>query len=517
MGRSASRTRCSTTPPTRPCPSGAGASSTALAGEAIRERRRRGARGDPGDPLRRRAALARDVAVRPPGRRAGAEARGAARGGGLPRVGGRRGALGQGRGRGRARGGHDPARGGRRARRLLRRGAQGLREGTQAGRRRPGRRGRAVPARGPAARGVGERLTGAALLPPRARGARIEALASRPPRSARGSCWPQGATRLHGGKHRQALPLLERAVREAERAGDRATLGPRLLPPRLGPHRPRQPRGAALPRPRAADLRGARRLRQAGPGPDQPRRQRLPRGALGRGARAVRAGAGRRPSGRATRSAPPSTSTTSPRSGSSRGASTRPRSCCARCSRPGAPPGFAFGIGVALRNLGRVEMRRGELDRAGDLLARGRETLVKGGIDGAVCELDAYDAKRLLLDGDPEGAKLLAERVQDDRAPGRRDPVAAGLPRPDHGRGGARGGSRAMPGSSTCARAWSIAERVDAVYDQALGLDVLRRGHGRGGLSRSRRRAVRAARRRRRAQHRRLAQRDRQQPQRGRG
>ena len=34
----------------------------------------------------------------------------------------------------------------------------------------------------------------------------------------------EGATRLHGGKHRQALPLLEQAVREAERAGDRATL-----------------------------------------------------------------------------------------------------------------------------------------------------------------------------------------------------------------------------------------------------------------------------------------------------
>ena len=80
--------------------------------------------------------------------------------------------------------------------------------------------------------------------------------------------------------------------------------------------------------------------------------------------------------------------------------------------------GFAFGIGIALRNLGRIEMRRGELERAGELLARGREALVEGGIDGAVCELDAYDAKRLLLGGDPEGAKLLAERIQDTAAAG---------------------------------------------------------------------------------------------------
>ena len=61
--------------------------------------RRRGAGRDPGDPLRRRAALAGDLAVRPPRGRAGAEARGPARGRGLPLIGGRRGALGQGRGR----------------------------------------------------------------------------------------------------------------------------------------------------------------------------------------------------------------------------------------------------------------------------------------------------------------------------------------------------------------------------------------------------------------------------------
>ena len=67
---------------------------------------------------------------------------------------------------------------------LLRPGAQGLREGAQAGRGRPGRRGRAVPARGPPARGRGERLAGASLLHARPRGPRRARGRARRPRSA---------------------------------------------------------------------------------------------------------------------------------------------------------------------------------------------------------------------------------------------------------------------------------------------------------------------------------------------
>ena len=132
-------------------------------------------------------------------------------------------------------------------------------------------------------------------------------------------------------------------------------------------------------------------------------------------------------------------------------------------------------------------MRRGELERAGELLVpRARGWLTRAGIEGEVCELDAYDAKRLLLTGDPEGAVSLAERIQDDGAAGRRDPVAAGVPGPDHGRGGARPGRRDA-GIEHLRESVELAERVDAIYDQALGLDVLAEVTGRG---RHRRRAA---------------------------
>ena len=140
------------------------------------------------------------------------------------------------------------------------------------------------------------------------------------------------------------------------------------------------------------------------------------------------------PSGPATRSAPRSTSTTSPRSGSSRGASTRPSGCCARCSRTWRASGFAFGIGD------RPSQPGPDRDAPRRARARGRAAVTRARDAGhgrrstaPVCELDAYEAKRLLLAGDPEGAKLLAERIQDGRPPDRRDPVAARVPRADHG------------------------------------------------------------------------------------
>ena len=60
-------------------------------------------------------------------------------------------------------------------------------------------------------------------------------------------------------------------------------------------------------------------------------------------------------------------------------------------------------------------------------------------------------------------------------------PIAARVPRPDHGRGGGRGRSRATPGSSYLRESVEIAERVDAIYDQALGLDVLAEVTGEAG------------------------------------
>ena len=243
----------------------------------------------------------------------------------------------------RARAGDGAARRRRGARGLLRRGAQGVREGAQARRRRPRRRGELFLQGGAAAREGRDRLPGAALLLAAGSSA-LGDLRSREATSVRARLiLAQGATRLRGRQApRGAAAARARGARGRARRGP-GDAGPRLLPARLGAHRPRQPRGGALPRPRAADLRGARRLRQAGPGADQPRRQRLPRGPLGRGARALRARAGSPPSAPATRSAPRSTSTTSPRSGSSRGASTRPRSCCATCSPPGGPPASPSG------------------------------------------------------------------------------------------------------------------------------------------------------------------------------
>ena len=98
--------------------------------------------------------------------------------------------------------------------------------------------------------------------------------------------------------------------------------------------------------------------------------------------------------------------------------------------------------------------------------------MVKGGIEGAVCELDAYDAKRLLLAGDPESAVSLAERI---RATARRVDVIPSLPaflaRIMGEAALARG--RRDAGIEHLRESVGLAERVSAVYDQALGLDVL--------------------------------------------
>ncbi len=281
----------------------------------------------------------------------------------------------------------------------------------------------------------------------------------------------QGAARLHGGKHRQALPLLESAVREAERAEDRATLAHAyyLLDwahSDLGNPEAQRYRDLALPIfEELGDFdKQGRVLTNLGVNAYHEGRWDE---ALELYERAREA---------------------SERAGDSIGASFNLNNVAEIRLEQGRldeaeellrevlatwrASGFAFGIGNALRNLGRIEMRRGELDRAGELLARGREALARSGIDGSVCELDAYDAKRLLLAGDVEGAKLKAETIQDTS---RRIDVIPSLPAfltRIMGEAALAAGRRDA-GIELLAESVEIAERVDAIYDLALGLDAL--------------------------------------------
>ena len=286
----------------------------------------------------------------------------------------------------------------------------------------------------------------------------------------------EGATRLHGGKHRQALPLLEQAVREAERAGDRAALAHAyyLLDwahTDLGNPEAQRYRDLALPI--FEDLgdfdKQGRVLTNLGVNAYHEGRW---DDALELYERARVA---------------------SEQAGDEIGASFNLNNVAEIRLEQGRvdeaelllrevlatwrASGFAFGIGVALRNLGRIETRRGELERAGELLARGRETLVKGGIDGAVCELDAYDAKRLLLTGDPDGAMRLAERVQ---TTARRVDVIPSLPAflaRVMGQASLVAGRREA-GIELLRESVALAEGVDALYDLALALDALAEAGG---------------------------------------
>ena len=281
----------------------------------------------------------------------------------------------------------------------------------------------------------------------------------------------QGATRLHAGKHRQALPLLERAVREAERAGDRATLAHAyyLLDwahSDLGNPEAQRYRDLALPIfEELGDFdKQGRVLTNLGVNAYHEGRWDE---ALELYERARQA---------------------SQRAGDEIGASFNLNNVAEIRLEQGRldeaegllrevlaiwrASGFTYGIGNALRNLGRIEMRRGELERAGELLSRGREALARGGIDGEVCVLDAYDAKRLLLTGDHEGAKRKAERIQDTAKRIDVIPMLPAFLARIMGEAAVAAGRRDA-GVELLAESVEIAERVDAIYDQALGLDAL--------------------------------------------
>jgi predicted ATPase/class 3 adenylate cyclase len=281
----------------------------------------------------------------------------------------------------------------------------------------------------------------------------------------------QGATRLHGGKHRQALPLLEQAVREAERAQDRATLAHAyyLLDwchTDLGNPEAERYRDLALPI-----------FEELG---DFDKQGRV---LTNLGVNAYHEGRWDEALELYERAR-----IASERAGDEIGASFNLNNVAEIRLEQGLldeaeellrdvlatwrASGFTYGIGNALRNLGRIEVRRGHLEQGGALLARGREALVRGGIEGEVCVLDAYEAKRLLLTGDHDAAKLMAEEIQDKA---RRIDVIPMLPAflaRIMGEAAVAAG-RTDAGVELLTESVEIAERADAIYDQALGLDVL--------------------------------------------
>ena len=98
--------------------------------------------------------------------------------------------------------------------------------------------------------------------------------------------WYAGV-RYRQARYDESIEWSERAVENAESAGDQRDSGTRLLLPRRGALGSRPDGGCPLPRARAADLPGARRPSRPERRAEQPRRPRPVRGAVGRGARTL--------------------------------------------------------------------------------------------------------------------------------------------------------------------------------------------------------------------------------------
>jgi tetratricopeptide (TPR) repeat protein len=281
----------------------------------------------------------------------------------------------------------------------------------------------------------------------------------------------QGAALLRGGRLRECLPLLERAVREAERADDRATLGHAyyLLDwahTDLGNSEAAGYRVLALPI--FEELK------------DYANQGRV---LTNLGVNAYHEGewepalefyeSGRIASERAGNSVDAAFNVNNVAEiRLEQGRNDEAEELLREVLATWRASGFAAGIGTALRNLGRVEMRRGNLDAAKELYDRGRDALAGAGAAGLVCELDAYEAKRLLLAGEPEAAKLLAEQIQ-DRA--RKIDVIPSLPAfctRIIGLAACLAG-RGEAGIELLSESVRQAEAAEAIYDLALGLDAL--------------------------------------------
>ena len=281
----------------------------------------------------------------------------------------------------------------------------------------------------------------------------------------------QAATRLRGGRHREGLPMLERAVEEAERAGDRATLAHAyyLLDwahTDLGNPEATHFRDLALPI-----------FEELG---DHDKQGRV----------LTNLGVNAYHEGRWTEALDfyERATEASERAGDSIGAAFNLNNIAEIRLEQGMlddaetllrnvlgswrAAGFATGVGTVLLNLGRIEMRRGDLERAGELLARARETLSDVGAEGLVCELDAFEAKRLLLDGDPDRAIELAEAVRERAQKVDVIPAVPAILGRVIGLAMVRSGVESS-GIKMLRESARIAREAGALHDEALALDAL--------------------------------------------
>ncbi len=281
----------------------------------------------------------------------------------------------------------------------------------------------------------------------------------------------EGAARLRGGRHRQCLPLLEQAVADAERAGDRATLAHAyyLLDwahTDLGNPQAAEYRDLALPIFEELGDYGnqGRVLTNLGVNAYHE----------GRWAEALdfyeRGRLASEQAGNSVDAAFNINNMAEIRLEQGRLDVAEPMLRDVLATWRAA--GFAAGIGNVLRNLGRIETRRGNLERGGDLLARGREAMSGAGAAAMVCELDAFEARRLLVSGDYEAAKRLAEEVE-DRA--KKIDVIPALPAilgRVVGQAMVLAGRRGA-GLERLRASAEVARQVGALYDLALAYDSL--------------------------------------------
>ena len=140
--------------------------------------------------------------------------------------------------------------------------------------------------------------------------------------------------------------------------------------------------------------------------------------------------------------------------------------------------GFHLGVGLVLSNLGRVATRAGDVERAAELFAQSRETLLAIGAEAVVIELDTREAERLVAAGETQAALRLAGAIRATTA-GPGSPARAAGPHPACRRAGQAPGGRRPGRAHPAAR-----ERGDG----PLGRRGLRGGALAGGARRARRR-----------------------------
>lgn len=281
----------------------------------------------------------------------------------------------------------------------------------------------------------------------------------------------EGGSRVHSGKHRIALPLLEAAVEEAEAAGDRAALAHAyyLLDwalTDLGMPEAERYRGLALPI-----------FEELG---DFDKQGRV---LTNLGVTAYHEGEWDEALALYERAR-----VASERAGDAIGASFNLNNVAEIRLEQGRleeaeelfeevltiwrAADFGFGVGNALRNLARLETRRGNLDRAGDLFLEGREVLAAGGLEGATLELDAFEAKRLLLAGRVAEAKALAVRIQEASRKVDVIPLLPAMTNRIVALCHLHAGERER-GIEVLRQSVALAEEADAIYELALALDAL--------------------------------------------